>query len=1855
MIEIPDLDQLSLGPSSQFVEQAQNEEIENSLPPSNPSALAYMIDSSNVSTNNASDDYLNDLRAYKFGQSSGFASERLLPQFQPPQVQQHSGFSQHRIHDLPVESTSQISLGGEGEYELNTAQTMSITQSPQPKFLHSPNPNPNTNLSAHNNDVIDLQDVQEEVASGSVDATKTSELVIPEESLASAGVVEHAAIVEQQILEREQEQEQRELAGPIQFTPNPARKVSIDDHPVPMNYGMTPQLPPPGSTVDIIKPILSPTEKSKTDASSGASASASAGPGPTITDASSSHPSHSINFSNPRLTLSNGEELSSIRKELATELKTPTEYTLHILFTQFVRHAERKLNLCLDFPINEEPQIIDLLADGVDPQFDKIIASLGYIARKKPSPVIDSVMFWRKSKSEVASMAALEVEKAILSARQHGHTVNQNSIANQNTTYNNNQGYPAPQIPPVKAKRSLSLMRSKSISKITGGHKRNQSASSNLTTATTNLNNMTSLNSQISQEGSYIEAQIYQARETAIQADRKSLALIYILCRVLIEVVKQTSTEVMGEELGSKLEEIVYTQMKTTDPISTSESIVRSANWNLFAQLLGFMSEKQFVGVSDRFIADLEKIPSHITNDMEPKLHLLIHGMKYLTLTNYPLEKFEELAEFMQSLGKFFSKSMNESIIYAYCEVMSELVLPLANILTAETNHPTWVEAIETIFNKAFQIWNHNMKYQQNDAAISSSHPTGWSHSIGLMTSMLSVSRKELFSKAWFEVVEENLFKLKPKVDAFEKTHFITCVTRLVWVYLYRLPDSLNNTVKRLDSLFGHLFFNASITGKKLQWINTTNSGLIASLATLMRIVGYQHLNYMLDNVIIRLLKLCFNGFSLENVSCERLILVVKSYLAIIRSYERGIKPTFPHDSKKMTSKTVPSSTFDGGVDDFLFIAKNSNNSISHEEICKSLGNLLRLLDGQYGADIWTPELLTPVTAPVSKVPQTGPLNDVNSASGGASNSGSGGGFFHFGGLASDSSSKQLQVELFATIIDAIPWTLVPLGGDKVAACGIPFKSIVEILARNAVHKNLAVATAAKNSLKKLATRKNPSSLITIFAKIAFQLSEKPGPNYNSVYLNSPEFHRLLKIYVELLNCWLGQFNYINEKQSSNKTVNPLSQDDEMMNKDVLNDLYQINYKTDDLSNAENINKLKPSDELEWKNIITVIEEVEGNGLFFLCSQDSKTRHFGIYILKLVEQFDQEIFNITDTNSAPAKSKLLSPNGSKSHSRSSSKFAADIGTRLIHLLEDTDFLELIKPFKNEISIPERNRLSKLKNKKNILVKLAESDYGIDSTLWFRLFPKMLEIFFDRCPMPVALCRSVVCVRMVQMHEFILDFADTQKNYTSSLFSRSNNNYGGAPPEVLVNQWKLYLIFAACSLTTTGEQKISFPNQPTHGRKKSMQMYIQHQKITSAKSVFRMVFPLLKSKQPKVKDAVIQGLSCININIMESFLENMPSSLSDWTSSTGAGLFKKRDADEDRLRIETIHILSNVTHRFQNKIEEIYCDEWIVANLVTLIKNVKVFLSTPEVQTDLEFQKLRRYFCQLLENVFVGIKEASSNDLNRWLPFEARLGCFNFLKEWCGYGDVADIADDRYTTMMSKIANLKGELQQTTLAAAILEVERKALQIAALSCMSKLCSGPIRHEIEVPGQNAVLSFDIPGLQSWIHGLFSTDIEYCHEIGKQALRNILKMNPDNSEIYESVCHECITSQEGSRATESYFTVFVEVYIEKEKETEVEQGTRENEQEQESQLVLDDTLPYKVICLASLLVGNENYEVRFAAIKLLSFLELKYYNSYFIEKYVECVRSKTKVIYKKALFDISVALANEHPEEHSKEFLT
>lgn len=1367
------------------------------------------------------------------------------------------------------------------------------------------------------------------------------------------------------------------------------------------------------------------------------------------------------------------EYVAHLRQQMATDWKSPSEYALHILFTKFVRHAENKLNQCLHYLLTSEPPIVDILGEGVDPAFDKIVESLGHIAKNKPKPVIDAMMFWRKTKSEIAYVAAEEVENLL-------------------KEYENDQlkQYPS------KHHTSSSITQPKTHSKsMSNGskfsHKRNNSSKSSTGSRNAIENNRIR----------NLEASIISARDAAFQADRKSLISIYILCRVLIEIVKQ-APEGADEDLSDKLEEIVFTQLKTTDPMSISSSIIKSSNWNSFAELLGWMSDRKFLSVSDRFIADLEKIPTFVTRDLEPGVHLLILGMRYLRLKNYPLERFEETADFMKSIAKFFYQAENLSVSLAYAEVISQLLLPLAGSMTAEVNHPTWVEAMTALLSTTSKLQTE------------SSSNKYWASIFRLNVSILCVAPAELFSEYWITLIEKTARKIRSK-SLPARVLFVVGLSRLVWVYLYRCPETLNNTTRTLSRMFT-LFLS---TKKKENWI-TTDLELINPLSDVLVTVGYAYPNFLMENAILPLVRTSFNGFSLDGINYERMILVINTYRGLLMTNGR---PEFPENDSRY---------YELSLND-ISIKQNEALTLNHEEVCTYFYKLFLLLDSNIGSEVWSPENQhnRQPTTPFEK-------------------------FSLFSNDNNNTNNRNLNIALFATLIETIPSCLTISGQ-------IPFKSTIEIISRNAVHADLLIASSCQNALKALASKKNPYTLITWFAKYSFDFDEKTQSSYNMSYLSSTEYRRLLILYVGLLECWLEEFHSSNLEEKKRET-----------GLDGI-ELMPVG------NNLEEHNEVEA---LEWKNTITVIEEVEGNGLFFLCSQDAGIRRLGIRILRIISKFDEAMDEKTV--------KL-----SKSHSRSYSYFSAHHGTRLVDLLNDTDFFSLLDDKRSLLSMVEKSRISKLatRYKKGVLVKIAESEYGVDAALWQRIFPKLLSKVCEACPITMALCRSIVCIRLVQVHGIILQIA---------------NNVDDRPreisPEVIINQWKLFLVVACTSLTSTNDQKLHIPTSGLqHGRKKSQQIFtVQHQKIKSATSVFKMVLPLLNADSAMIRDAIISGLSSMNVNIYKAYIESIEGFLCTWSLQSS----------NNKIRIEMFHVLT-ILSRFLNE-SMILEDKILLKKISEILRHAKKFLEEESVQYSYEFQSLRSYFAELLRNYYLAVRKEPLFD--ELFPFQARASCFKYLKEWCGYGGQAFIAEERYSTMIQNTGNSR---DRTTITAGI-EFQRSRLEKVVLETMVVLCCDTITKTLQdVPEMPIIISFDVASLLSWIESLFNAEDVFFKNMGVSALENLLEMNAGNRQLFKDVALQCAAHHKRPRVSVLYYVTLCKTILKMD------------------DLILEED---ELVSLGLFGIVSDREDARSYAIDLLSAVEAKIHNSFYTRVFKERLVSSSKTVYKSTAKEISSIFA-------------
>ncbi|KAF9096534.1 Cell morphoproteinsis protein PAG1 [Mortierella sp. AD031] len=425
------------------------------------------------------------------------------------------------------------------------------------------------------------------------------------------------------------------------------------------------------------------------------------------------------------------------------QLQTPSDFALKMLFTQFVKMAEAKLNAMVQIPLQDtEPDILSPLKQGVDPKFDKLLASLGSVARHRPRPVIDCVMLWRQSKIE-----ALD----------------------DNT-------------------------------KSTSGD--------------------WSINFK------------FRDPKTVIK-ERKSVVSLFIMSRSLIEIVSQVQKDTLPDELGFRLEEIVFSQLETVDPEFVQRSANRTANMNALVELMGSLSNVRFATVSDRFIAELEKYKTGAPvkdKEVELRMEMLIRGMRYLNL----------------------------------------------KVALAEVNHPNWSKTVELIFPKARKMINKPRHVQV---------------AFPLVTMLLCVSKKDFFMKHWQGIFDACREKFKDKVM---RQIALTCASQLLWVFLFRCSDETNTTYRKLDDIVKALFPSHRRSNSMLDGSLDHYVRFIHFIGARQPDYATRSIIFLLMN-LESFSNVIYTNLTMDMILPERMTIAVRAFMLILADLEKtGNRPPFP-------------------------------------------------------------------------------------------------------------------------------------------------------------------------------------------------------------------------------------------------------------------------------------------------------------------------------------------------------------------------------------------------------------------------------------------------------------------------------------------------------------------------------------------------------------------------------------------------------------------------------------------------------------------------------------------------------------------------------------------------------------------------------------------------------------------------------------------------------------------------------------------------------------------------------------------------------------------------------------------------
>ncbi|KAF2268797.1 hypothetical protein CC78DRAFT_454854, partial [Lojkania enalia] len=1367
-----------------------------------------------------------------------------------------------------------------------------------------------------------------------------------------------------------------------------------------------------------------------------------------------------------------------------SELKTVGEYALHHLFNSFVGQADQKISQCMTDRGQPEARVELVCGPGVDPNFDQLISALGHIARHKPKPLIDTIMLWRKAKSEDASASRLK-------------------LANVATSL-------PPSVLPRRNTEPLQITDSQTPTPTTNGPEH-----------------------------------MIALQQTVMQAEQRSTVSTYILCRVLIEIITQTDLHSLTMEMADRLLSLFYQQLHTVDPDQVEDSPLSHANWVIYSQLLGVMSELIFDSVQEKFIADLKIVDSQFSvkgqfsREFEAKGALLIRGMRYLRVRPYPEDAWDRTCDFMYSLAKLFSNVHGQTIKYAYCQVLKELLIRIATRATSELSLPRWRSVVETMKPRL---------------SLLLSKPKHWHEAFPLMCALLCVSPTETFTAQWHALALSTQPRLK---ERFTRAIALRGICQLVWTYLYRAStDSLNVVVRRLEDIIRMVFQ----TGKRSYL--STEAAIAEPLIQLTRIIGFKCQDLCFRTIIFPLLnsEIFASGRDLrvENLEPDRMVIGIRSFLAIMADLEKAEQPPFPSifesdpfvDPIQLPSLPFSPRPLPHMLKSSLLKEERLSRPVNfsgfaevakeyYVRFCKILGEITIICDNAFGGQAVLDEKFSLST------PKT-PMSDAFS-------------FSRRDDHQSSADPRQGFYDLLHVAVQALPRCLSP---------HIPFNSLINLLCTGTAHVQSNIAASSAQSLKSIARQSHAQQVTIGFARFIFNFDDRYATMSDGGMLGARHIENTLRLYVELLQIWIEEI-----KQKTRKAALDTPDDGVPGNRGAQLDLSSV-----------------------WAHV----DEVESHGLFFLCSPSRRVRAYAVTVLRLVTEFDMAL-------------------GGSS-------------TRVIRVMEGSP-QKVMNINDEKLSLAERSRLQRGMRKSNVqstLVELCSSDVPYDATLWFKIFPNLIRISFEVCPFPVTLTRDIVCARLSLMHRTLVSLTEGPRANPYSSYDMSSTKPAGrlatTSPEIVIEQWKLYLIFAFTTLTNLGFSSQGSGQATQHSRKSSKSSQKSANKVYTAGELFAKVIPFLSTDNSAIRDAAVVGLGSININLYRTLLESLQGHASACAEEAKNRLgvhtrtvsSPRRNRRTDHLRTEITHVYKLTSHFL--KMPEAYNDEWILNNVMNYTKDLRIFLSDTEIQNEWDFQKLRTHYCGLIEVLFEGINK--TNDPLQWMPFQARKAAFTLMEDWCGYSANQPQIRQREENMRRSMLDREADLGNKGTVTAAMEIEKRDLRTAALSAMAALCGGPVSITTD---SKVLLQFDVRRMLSWIDSIFETPSDRTHAIGRRALTNLIIHNREQPYLLDRAIEMCYLSK-SSKSLESYFEVVTQVLTERE----------------------DYRLPFwKVLSAGLYTLGHESNELRMKSARMLRTLEAREQKNSKLQDLDISVSDKTIAVYKLAQFETSRRLAKQHGE--------
>lgn len=417
--------------------------------------------------------------------------------------------------------------------------------------------------------------------------------------------------------------------------------------------------------------------------------------------------------------------------------------------------------------------------------------------------------------------------------------------------------------------------------------------------------------------------------EADLLQERRDLAVEFIFCLMLIEVLRQLSFHPGHEDLVNDIENISFKHFKYREGIQNEPNTINiHIIADLFAEVVGVLAQSRFLAVRKRFMIDLKELRSKEPgpNTTQSIISLLM-GMKFFRVKMVPIEEFEASFQFMQECAQYFLDVKDKDVKHALAGLFVEILVPVAAAVKNEVNVPCLKNFVEMLYSTTL------------DMCTKSKHKLAI---FPLVTCLLCVSQKIFFLSNWHYFLAMCLSHLKTRDQKMSRVA-LEALYRLLWVYMIRIKCESNSaTQSRLQSIVNSLFPK----GSKAVVPRDTPLNIFVKI---IQFIAQERLDFAMREIVFDLLSV---GRPVKVIlTPERMSIGLRAFLVVADSLQQKEgEPPMPR-----TMGVLPSGNT-------MRVKKTYLNKMLTEDTAKSIGmssyfphvkrvfvDILRALDVHYG------------------------------------------------------------------------------------------------------------------------------------------------------------------------------------------------------------------------------------------------------------------------------------------------------------------------------------------------------------------------------------------------------------------------------------------------------------------------------------------------------------------------------------------------------------------------------------------------------------------------------------------------------------------------------------------------------------------------------------------------------------------------------------------------------------------------------------------------------------------------------------------------------------------------------------------